>query len=151
MKYIDSEKLITEIEKRITEKEKFLVGFSDEDYASSIAATQDNIMVGLCIAKKIIIDANTEQSSEDLGKEIKRFLSNATKMSKGEWRGEYHIGEIGFRAVARHFYKLGKQWQKEQMLNYVQGKYDAYQEEYDDYYAGLRVAYGDMVKKLKED
>ena len=44
----------------------------------------------------------------DLEKEITRFLSNATKMNKGEWRGKYAISEIGFRAVAHHFYELRK-------------------------------------------
>lgn len=43
-----------EIEQRIVEKEKFLEGFSDEDYVSSVAATQDNVRVGLGVAKMII-------------------------------------------------------------------------------------------------
>ena len=55
-----------------------------------------------------------EQPEVDLEKEIKRFLSNATKMNKGEWRGKYPISDIGFRAVARHFYELGKSARKEE-------------------------------------
>lgn len=43
-----------EIEQRIAEKEKFLEGFSDEDYVSSVAATQYNVRVGLGVAKMII-------------------------------------------------------------------------------------------------
>lgn len=53
------------------------------------------------------------QPEVDLEKEIKRFLSNATKMNKGEWRGKYAISEIGFRAVAHHFYELGLNARKE--------------------------------------
>ena len=55
-----------------------------------------------------------EQPEVDLEKEIKRFLSNATKMNKGEWRGKYPISDIGFRAVARHFYELGFNARKEE-------------------------------------
>lgn len=43
-----------EIERRISEKEKFLGQFSDEDYVSSVAATQHNIKVGLGVAKMAI-------------------------------------------------------------------------------------------------
>ena len=48
-----------------------------------------------------------EQPEVDLEKEIKFFLTDAIKMNKGQWRGEYHIGEIGIRAIAHRFYKLG--------------------------------------------
>lgn len=44
-----------EIEQRIAEQEKFLEGFCDEDYVSSVAAEEYNIKVGLNIAK-IVID-----------------------------------------------------------------------------------------------
>ncbi len=45
-----------EIERRISEKENFLEQFSDEDYVSSVAATQHNIKVGLGVAKMVIDD-----------------------------------------------------------------------------------------------
>lgn len=54
------------------------------------------------------IHAKQEQPEVDLEKEIKFFLTNAIKMNKGQWRGEYHIGEIGIRAIAHRFYELGK-------------------------------------------
>ena len=45
---------------------------------------------------------------DKVSQEITRFLSNATKMNKGEWKGKYPISEFGFGVVARHFYELGK-------------------------------------------
>ena len=48
-----------EIEQRIAEKEKFLEGFSDEDYVSSVASSENNKKVGLVIAK-LIIDKHYE-------------------------------------------------------------------------------------------
>ena len=45
-----------EIERRIDEKEKFLEQFSDEDYVSSVASSENNKKVGLCIAKMMIDD-----------------------------------------------------------------------------------------------
>ena len=44
----------SEIEKRISDKEKFLEEFPLEDYVSSVAATQHNIKVGLGVAKVVI-------------------------------------------------------------------------------------------------
>lgn len=46
-------------------------------------------------------------NQEGLEEEIQRFLSNATKMDKGEWKGKYPISEMGFSVVARHFAKWG--------------------------------------------
>lgn len=48
-----------EIEQRIAEKEKFLEEFSDEDYVSSVASSENNKKVGLVIAK-LIIDKHYE-------------------------------------------------------------------------------------------
>lgn len=48
-----------------------------------------------------------EQPEVDLRNEINRFLSNATMMDKGEWKGKYPISEMGFGVVARHFFNLG--------------------------------------------
>lgn len=45
-----------EIKRRIDEKEKFLEQFSDEDYVSSVASSENNKKVGLCIAKMMIDD-----------------------------------------------------------------------------------------------
>lgn len=52
-------KIRSEIEKRIAEKEKFLEQFALEDYVSSVASKQNNIKVGLGVAK-IIIDKEIE-------------------------------------------------------------------------------------------
>lgn len=52
-------KIRSEIEKRIAEKEKFLEQFALEDYVSSVASRQNNIKVGLGVAK-IIIDKEIE-------------------------------------------------------------------------------------------
>ncbi len=51
---------------------------------------------------------------EDLEKEIQRFLSNATKMDKGEWKGKYPISEMGFGVVARHFAEWGAEHLKKE-------------------------------------
>lgn len=47
-------KIKNEIEQRIEEREKFLEQFALEDYVSSVASKQNNIKVGLGIAKIII-------------------------------------------------------------------------------------------------
>lgn len=52
-------KIRSEIEKRIAEKEKFLEQFALEDYVISVASKQNNIKVGLGVAK-IIIDKEIE-------------------------------------------------------------------------------------------
>lgn len=52
-------KIKNEIEQRIAEREKFLEQFALEDYVSSVASKQNNIKVGLDIAK-IIIDKEIE-------------------------------------------------------------------------------------------
>lgn len=49
----------SEIEQRIAEKEKFLEQFSDEDYVSSVASSENNKKVGLVVAK-IVIDKYLE-------------------------------------------------------------------------------------------
>ncbi len=53
-------KIRNEIEQRIAEQEKFLEGFCDEDYVSSVASSEHNIKVGLGIAK-IVIDKEIEK------------------------------------------------------------------------------------------
>ena len=55
----------------------------------------------------------SEKPSEGLEEEIQRFLSNATKMDKGEWKGKYPISEMGFGVVARHFAKWGAEHLKQ--------------------------------------
>jgi len=45
-----------EIERRISEKEKFLEQFPLEDYVSSVASKHHNIKVGLGVAKMMIDD-----------------------------------------------------------------------------------------------
>ena len=87
MKYIDADRLKAEIEKGTPNNLQLLV------YRDIILSLIDSLQ--------------QEQQEVDLEGEITRFLSNVTKMNKGEWRGKYPIGEIGFRAVARHFYELG--------------------------------------------
>lgn len=110
MKYIDADKLKAEIERR-------------RDKCADIAADERNEKVAEYYHGKetahdeiyfLITSLQQEQPEVDLEKEIKRFLSNATKMNKGEWRGKYPISDIGFRAVARHFYGLGLNARKEE-------------------------------------
>lgn len=55
-----------EIKRRIDEKEKLLEQFSDEDYVSSVAATQHNIKVGLGVAKMVIDDICKRCHVDDL-------------------------------------------------------------------------------------
>ena len=92
-KYIDSEKLIAEIDRQ-------KIGYNTDGEHAAEYNTCRKIL-------DIIGSLRREQQEADLEGEITRFLSNVTKMNKGEWRGKYPIGEIGFRAVARHFYELG--------------------------------------------
>jgi hypothetical protein len=99
MKYIDADKLKTGITK---ERKKIEGMFVEGD--NTFWDGQDD---AYCYTLALIDSLQQEQKEVDLNGEITCFLSNATKMNKGEWRGKYPIGEIGFRAVARHFYELG--------------------------------------------
>lgn len=94
MKYIDAEKLIERLEEMKQAEYENCGGVN-----SKTGALQE--------VQKLIESLQQEQPEVDLEKEIKRFLSNATKMNKGEWRGKYPISDIGFRAVARHFWNKG--------------------------------------------
>ena len=97
--YIDANKLIAKINELRSET---CISESDDYYECAKAEIIE-----------IIESLQQEQPEVDLEKETKRFLSNATKMNKGEWRGKYPISDIGFRAVARHFYELGLNARKE--------------------------------------
>ena len=60
------------------------------------------------VGKSLGDEVPDEQPLADgLEEEIQRFLSNATKMDKGEWKGKYPISEMGFGVVARHFAQWG--------------------------------------------
>lgn len=104
MKYIDAEKLKAEIDKLHDAP----VPKHDQQCDFS-----DGYSWGLNDIENLIDSLQQEQPEVELEGEITRFLSNATKMNKGEWRGKYPIGEIGFRAVAHHFYELGLKARKE--------------------------------------
>lgn len=99
MKLIDADQLIAEIERL---KEETPIGICEYDKGE-----ENGRYEVLNHLLSTITSLQQEQSEVDLEKEIKHFLSNATKMNKGEWRGKYPISDIGFRAVARHFYELG--------------------------------------------
>jgi hypothetical protein len=93
MKYIDPEKLIAKIKE---------LNLATKTYDEQVAFNN-----ALAMVVEIITSLLQEQQA-GLEEEITRFLSNATKMNKGEWRGKYPISDIGFRAVAHHFFELGK-------------------------------------------
>ena len=96
MKYIDADLLRKDIDTW------------EKAVADDIGEYSDGVRFILRHLTFLLDSLQQEQQEVDLEKEITRFLSNATKMNKGEWRGKYAISEIGFRAVARHFYQLGK-------------------------------------------
>lgn len=106
MKYIDADKL-----KKIVEqaKQRALKGVEVDDdmYCDGRADAFGEVLLE-------IDSLQQEQPEVDLEKEIKFFLTNAIKMNKGQWRGEYHIGEIGIRAIAHRFYELGLNARKEE-------------------------------------
>lgn len=83
---------------------------------TGVTNKSDQFTYGLLSAYKAILSflstlekSETPMNLDGLDEEIQRFLSNATKMDKGEWKGKYPISEMGFGVVARHFYELGKQ------------------------------------------
>lgn len=94
MKYIDSEKLKAEIERRIKSTLNI----------SHIPCHRREELEGLL---SFVGSLQQEQPEVDLNKEINRFLSNATIMNKGRWKGKYPISEMGFGVVAHHFFNLG--------------------------------------------
>lgn len=93
-KYIDAELLRKEIE------------YLKAVHIGHAAITKEtNAVDGLDAVLQVIDSLQQEQSSEDLEKEMERFLSNITPAFKD---GSYKITRLGFRAVARHFYEFGK-------------------------------------------
>ena len=90
-------------------RDAFIAGA--EWQASQMPMPEDTVLFqkGVAEGRRLEREDMLKEAVEvDLEKEITRFLSNATKMNKGEWRGKYAISEIGFRAVAHHFYELDK-------------------------------------------
>lgn len=106
MKYIDADRLKAEIEREIYEISHPL---KDGYEVQSIGKIE-----GLSELLEIIDSLQQEQPEVDLENEINRFLSNATMMNKGEWKGKYPISEMGFGVVARHFFNLGLNARKEE-------------------------------------
>ena len=45
------------------------------------------------------LESEKPMNQDGLEEEIQRFLSNATKMDKGKWKGKYPISEMGFSPV----------------------------------------------------
>ena len=104
MKYIDADRFRAEIEKKYrSEIQPWLSG------VSATSAIYDYVL-------PLIKSLQQEQPEVDLRNEINRFLSNATMMNKGEWKGKYPISEMGFGVVARHFTQWGAEHAREQMM-----------------------------------
>lgn len=107
-KYIDADHLKVEIEKHIKEV---------KDAGKRLTPNMgffDAKLSGIYDVIAIIDSLQQEQTEVDLRNEINRFLSNATMMNKGEWKGKYPISEMGFGVVARHFFNLGLNARKEE-------------------------------------
>ena len=102
-KYIDSEKLIAEIDKILAKAEK------DEKKAFHkidvnghlIAVTETAICVSV---KKIIASLQQEQPEVDIKKELHAYICSDEYMN---------TREDGSLLIARHFYELGKNARKE--------------------------------------
>lgn len=113
MKYILTEKLKAEIEKRQEARQDIRdsASWKNEYWPESDFCTRDDEDDAIL---SIITSLQQEQPEVDLEKEISRFLSNATMMNKGEWKGKYPISKMGFGVVARHFFNLGLNARKEE-------------------------------------
>lgn len=113
-KYIDADRLCVEIEKRKNICDGVFERDSDTYYQGKAVAYQETL--------SLIDSLQQEQPSEDLEEEMERFLANVTPSFKD---GSYRITRYGFRAVARHFYELGKQ-SKEPVTEDLEEATDAY-------------------------
>lgn len=96
-KYIDADKLIAEIERRIEETKSMTPTF-DQFISGQISAFKG--------ALKIVKSLQQDQP-EELEKEIDRELDT-------RWKGEY-LSTSKFRESARHFFELGRNARKEKL------------------------------------
>ena len=103
-KYIDADRLRAEINET---KNKIVADALDPDAGIETVASAKYKKDALSDVLNLIDSLQQEQPEVDLNKEINRFLSNATIMNKGRWKGKYPISEMGFGVVAHHFFNLG--------------------------------------------
>ena len=110
-KYIDADKLITEIERRkgyisVTHFAEELLSFIDslQQEQSCNTCTNDK---GCVTCKDGELWEGKEQHSEDLEKEIERFLGSEESTSYTN-AGGYTVAFKDTIKIARHFYELGK-------------------------------------------
>lgn len=90
-KYIDAEKLIDEIERRL---KKY-----DPNYTSAGLELKELL--------SFVTSLQQEQSEGDLEKEIERFLNSEESISHTN-TGGYDVAFKDSVKIARHFYELGK-------------------------------------------
>lgn len=106
MKYINTDRLITEIERRKKERREFAQkrGLSSLGNAAQIRANEDEEILSL------IISLQQEQPEADFEKELK---NERTKLldAFGSMNGEQCLA---IRNFARHFYELDKTARKEE-------------------------------------
>jgi len=106
MKYIDADKLIAEIEKRIKYEQTCI----ENEYRLPGKAEEEIIFEYKSLSN-FISSLQQEQPEVDLEKEIEKWFD----MMGDSWEnGEWSSNDI--RSTARHFYELGLNARKEDLL-----------------------------------
>jgi len=108
MKYIEADKLIAEIERRIARLDKELKPAAEEDFVSSWASTANNKRVALQSILSFITSLQQEQPEVDLEKELNEWMKYGPHTN-------YPWCTIpdAIKITAEHFYELGKTARKE--------------------------------------
>jgi hypothetical protein len=113
--YIDAEKLIAEIERRIARLDKELIPAAEEDFVSSWASTAKNKRVALQSILSFIASLQQEQPEVvDLEKEAKRWWKEHLHLNP-----ENKLWMDAHQSVvfARHFYELGLRTMRKRLEN----------------------------------
>jgi hypothetical protein len=101
MNYIDADKLIAEIERRIARLDKELKPAAEEDFVSSWASTANNKRVALQSILSFIASLQQEQPEVEFEKAYKSYM----KSRKDDLSG--NAVTVNMKDLARHFYELG--------------------------------------------
>lgn len=105
MKYIDSEKLLAEIERLIEETKSMKPAF-DQFWAGQISAFKGAI--------KIAESLQQEQPEVDLEKEIDRFWDSCIKHKNERGGNVIWSNKLEVKVLARHFFDMGLNARKEE-------------------------------------
>lgn len=107
MKYIDADKLKTELNKRI---ESLEIG----DAHSEVMKRVEGVIKGYKATLTIIDSLQQEQHDVDF--EIGKYMTTNLLKKRDHSTGIFHLTQKDYATIARHFYELGFKAQKEKIV-----------------------------------